>query len=45
MWVRIRKATEQSYWYTDQIGVEIQVIEIHNDRSEGIWTVNDRGIQ
>lgn len=41
MWVRIRKATEQSYWYADQIGEEFQVIEIHNDRSKGIWTVND----
>lgn len=41
MWVRIRKATEQSYWYADQIGEEFEVIEIHSDRSKGIWTVND----
>jgi hypothetical protein len=39
--VRIRKATEQTYWYADLIGEEFDVIEIHNDHQNGDWTVND----
>ncbi|WP_313891143.1 hypothetical protein [Psychrobacillus sp.] len=41
MLVKIRKSTEQSYWYADQVGEEFEVIEIRDDRQKGGWTVND----
>lgn len=37
----MRKATEQTFWYADQIGEEFEVFEIHNDRKNGFWTVKD----
>lgn len=41
MLVRIRKATERIFWYSDQIGEEFEVVEMRDDRKNGDWTVND----
>lgn len=39
MKVKIRKATEKTYWYSDRVGDEFDVIEIHDLSLEVVFLI------